>query len=156
MISQRATPFRVILGAFAVGALLAQVMIVPQVAAEYAGAYPEVAYLASLYVTAIVVAIGGFEVALLASWQLLSAAVAGNVSTSRSKRWATVMTASLCFMSLIFAGVFVHAGSVANVGGPPMLFGLLVSLALVPVAFGVRAKALGFLLGNDVHERAVD
>ena len=155
MISQRATPFRIILGALAVGALLAQLVIVPQVAAEYAGAYPEVAYLAPPYVTAIVIAIGGFEVALLASWQLLSAAVAGNVSTSRSKRWATVMTASLCFMSLIFAGIFVHAGSVANVGGPPMMFGLLVSLALVPLAFSVRAKALGFLAGNDIKEGGV-
>ncbi len=153
MISQQLTPLRIILGALALGALLAQLVVVPRSAAEYAGAFPEVAYLAPPYVAAIVVAIGGFEVALLAAWQLLSAAAAGEGLTDRSKRWANVMAASLSFMAVIFAGVCVHAGSFAAVGGPAMLFGLLASLALVPVAFGLRKKTVDFLLRDDARRR---
>ncbi|MCW2131926.1 DUF2975 domain-containing protein [Arthrobacter sp. VKM Ac-2550] len=151
MIRQQVARLRIIFGAFALGALLAQLVVVPLVAADYAEAYPEVAYLAPPYVTAIVVAIGGFEVALLAAWQLLSAAVVGEASAGRSKRWANVMAVSLGLMAVLFAGVCVHAGSFAAVGGPPMLFGLLTSLALVPVAFGIRNKALDFLLDDDAH-----
>jgi hypothetical protein len=151
MIRQQVTALRIVLGALAFGALLAQLVVVPRVAAEYADAYPEVAYLAPPYVTALVVAICGFEVALLAAWQLLSAAERGEALTGRSKRWANVMAVSLSFMAVIFAGVCVHAGSFAAVGGPPMLFGLLASLALVPVAVALRNKAVDFLLGDDAH-----
>jgi uncharacterized membrane protein len=146
MSSQRVIPLRVLLGALALGTLLTQVVIVPSTAAEYAEAYPEVAYLAAPYITAIVVALSGFEVALLAAWQLLSAAAAGGASIRRAKRWANVLAIALSFMAVIFAGVCVHAGSFAAVGGPPMLFGLLASLALVPVAFVLRNKAVSFAL----------
>lgn len=145
--------FRIVMGALVLGALSIQLVVVPQVAADYAESYPEVAYLAVPYVIAIVVGIGGFEVALLATWQLLSAVATDGTLTSRSKRWANVMAASLVFMAVIFAGVCVHAGSVANVGGPAMLFGLLAALALVPAAVGLRSKAMGFSPGDDVHHR---
>jgi hypothetical protein len=150
MITQQVTRLRIILGVLALGTLLTQFMVVPRVAAEYADAYPEVAYLAAPYVTAIVVAIAGFEVALLAYWQLLSAVAAGEALTRRSKRWANVMAASLIFMTVIFAGVCFHAGSFANVGGPPMLFGIIFFLALVPAAFGLRTLILDLFPGNDV------
>jgi cytochrome bd-type quinol oxidase subunit 2 len=150
MIRQQITRIRIILGALALGSLLTQLVIVPRFAAEYAAAYPEVAYLALPYVTAMVVAIGGFEVALLAAWLMLSTAGAGRALTSRSKRWANVMTASLSFMAVIFSGVCVHAGSFAAVGGPAMLFGLLTSLALLLIAFGLRNQAMRFLLRDDV------
>ena len=119
-------------------------------ASEYADAYPEVAYLAPPYVSAIVVAFGGFEVALLAAWHLVSAAKRDGASAVRTMRWANVMAVSLSFMAVIFAGVCLHAGSFAAVGGPPMLFGLLASLALVPVGFALRNKAVDFLLGDNV------
>jgi hypothetical protein len=149
MTRQEALPLRCALGALALVAVLAQFVVVPQMAADYAGAYPEVAYLASPYVTAIVIAIGAFEVALLAAWQLLSAAVSGAVSgaggpsTSRPTRWANVLAASLAFMAVLIAGVCVHAGSFAAVGGPAMLFGLIACLALVPAAFVLRNRAMG-------------
>lgn len=143
--------FRIVIGAIALAALISQLVAVPLVAAHYSESYPEVAYLAAPYIIAIGVGIGGFEVALLATWQLLSAALAVETLTSRSKRWANVMAASLVFMAVVFAGVCVHAGSVANVGGPAMLFGLLASLALVPVAVGLRFKALDFSHGDEVY-----
>jgi hypothetical protein len=149
MVRQQATRLRIVLGALALGALLIQ-LVVPRVAAEYADAYPEVAYLAPAYATAIVVAIGGFEAALLAAWQLLSVAAAGEALTYRSKRWANVMAASLSFMAVILAVVCVHAGSFAAIGGPAMLFGLFASLAVIPGSIVLRNKAMAFLLGADV------
>lgn len=140
------------IGALALAALLAQLVVVPRVAAANARAYPEVAHLERPYVLAIVVALGGFEVALLAAWQIVSAAKRGQALTSRSKRWANVMAASLGLMAVLFAGVFAHAGFVESVGGPPMGFGLLVSLALVPGAFVLRSKARVFSLA-DVDDR---
>ncbi|WP_028278394.1 DUF2975 domain-containing protein [Arthrobacter sp. H5] len=140
MIGQHVSRLRIVLGALVPAALLLQFVVVPRTAASYAEAYPEVAYLEAPYLIAAVVTIGGFEVALLAAWQLLSAAEEGKASTHRSQRWANVMTASLCFMALLSAGVCVHAGSVENIGGPAMLFGLLASLALVAVALGLRSK----------------
>ncbi len=127
-------------------ALLTQALVVPWVAAACADAYPEVAYLERPYVVAVVTAILGFEVALFAAWQLLSAAKAGNVSKRPATRWADIVAGSLCFMAVVVAGICVHAAFVANVGGPPTIFGLLVCLAVVPVAVVLRNRAVGFSL----------
>ncbi|GAB3531905.1 hypothetical protein GCM10027403_03120 [Arthrobacter tecti] len=150
MIREHVPRLRIVIGAIAFLAMLVQIVVIPRIAANYANDYPEVAYLAPPYVVAIVIAIGSFEVALLAAWQLLSAAEAGDTLTSRSPRWANVVAASLLFMAMIFAGVCVHAGSVASVGGPAMLFGLLASLAVVPAAFALRKKTMGSSLVDDV------
>ncbi|WP_312178515.1 DUF2975 domain-containing protein [Arthrobacter sp.] len=143
MTRQETLPLRCVLAALALAALLAQLVLVPGAAAGFAADYPEVAYLAAPYVTVIVVAIGGFEVALFAAWQLLSAAERGGASDGWPPRWANLMAASLGFMAVLFAGVFAHTGF-AGVGSPPMLFGLLASLALVPGAVVLRHKARGF------------
>ena len=120
-------------------ALLLQFWLVPSAAAQAATQYPEYADLARPYVIAIGVAIGLFEVALLAAWQVLFGSAAEN-RTRRRKRWATALTLALVSSGLVFAGVFIHAGSVARVGGPPMLFGLLASLAVVVCAVVLRRK----------------
>lgn len=133
-------------------ALLAQFVVVPRVAAGYANTYPEVAHLERPYLLAIVVALGGLEVALLAAWKIVSAAKRGEALTTRSKRWANVMAASVVLMAVLFAGVCAHAGFVESVGGPAMGFGLFVSLALVPGAVVLRNKAKGFSL-VDVNDR---
>lgn len=150
MTKQEALALRFFLGLLALAALVVQLVVIPRVAAGYADVYPELSYLEPLYVTALAVACVGFVLALLAVWHLVSAAVTDRAPTRRSTRWANVMTISLTFMALILAGVFVHAGFVANVGGPAMLFGLLVSLALVPVAFALRRWVTGWL-ANDAH-----
>jgi hypothetical protein len=138
MTKQEALPLRFFLGVLVLAALLAQLVVIPSAGATYAGAYPQVADLAPLSVTALVVAFMGFEIALLAAWQLISAAVAGRALTSRSTRWVNVMTASLFVTAVILGGLCVYIGSVARVGGPAMLFGILFSLALVPTAFALR------------------
>lgn len=133
---------RITLGALALGALIAQLLVVPFVAAGLAEEYPQVAHLESPYLAAVTVAILGFEAALLACWMLVTGAVAESASARRVRRWANGMTASLGFMAVLLGGVFVHAGWVENVGGPPMLFGLLACLAVLPGAWMLRGSAL--------------
>ncbi len=147
---QRVPLLRVAIGALALVALVTQALVVPWVAAASADAYPEVAYLERPYVVAVVMAIVGFEAALFAAWQLLSAAKAGQASTRRVKRWADILAGSLCFMAVVVAGVCVHAAFVANVGGPPTIFGILASLAVVVIALVVRHRAVGFSLDRGV------
>jgi fatty acid desaturase len=137
---------RVAIGALALVALVTQALVLPRVAAGYADAYPEVAYLQRPYVAAFVIAIVGLEAALFSAWQLLSGAKKGEDAPGRAKRWANILAGSLCFMAVVLAGVCVHAAFVANVGGPPTIFGLLVCLAVVPVAVVLRHRAVGFSL----------
>ncbi|TDK27981.1 DUF2975 domain-containing protein [Arthrobacter crusticola] len=152
MTTQEALPLRFFLGVLVLAAVLVQLVAIPGAGASYARAYPKVAQLAPPYVTALVAAFIALELALLAAWKLVSAVVAGRAMISRSTRWAGIMAASLMVTALIGAGVSVHAGSVARVGGPAMLFGLLFSLALVPAAFALRRWVMGWLQ-NDAPAR---
>jgi hypothetical protein len=138
MTKQEASPARFFIGLLALATVVVQLVGVPRAGAAYAGRYPDVAYLEPLCVTALMVAPIGLEIALLSVWKLVSAALTDRVSSTRSRRWTNIMAASLIFTPAIFVSIFVHAGSVAGVGGPAMLFGLLVSLALVPLAFVLK------------------
>lgn len=140
---------RVLLGVLAIGAILAQVVIVPQLASDYAERFPEVAHLEAPYVLAVVVALAFFEVALLAAWQILAAEEGGRVLIRRAKPWMNIGTVCLCLMALIFAGICVHAGSVAKVGGPAMLLGLITSVAFIAALLVLRSKATTFALEKD-------
>ncbi len=106
MTKQEALPLRFFLGLAALAALLAQLVIIPWAGASYASTYPEVAYLASPTITALVIAVVGLEMTLVAAWQLVSAAVAGRALTNRSTRWANIMTASLLLMAVLSRGRF--------------------------------------------------
>ncbi|GAA1106566.1 hypothetical protein GCM10009650_07180 [Nesterenkonia jeotgali] len=151
--------WRILLGGLFLGALIAQLILVPALAASLAADYPQVAHLQMPYLAAVTVAIGGFEVAVVAAWRLLTvaavdtdaapAAVADTVATAaerpttdRVRRWANIMTVSLGVMAVISAGVFLHAGWVGNIGGPPMLFGLLASMAVLLTAPVLRRGGL--------------
>ena len=140
MTQQEALPLRVVLGALGLFALFSQALLVPREAGEYAAAYPSAAYLAVPYAVAVVAAIACFEVALLAAWQILTAAVADAAPGSTTPKWANVVAVSLSLTGVILAGICAHAGSVAGVGGPAMLLGVLAGLGLVPAAFALRAR----------------
>lgn len=140
---------RVLLGVLAIGAVLAQAVIVPQLASDYAERFPEVAQLEAPYVLAVVVALAFFEVALLAAWQLLAAEEGGRVLVRKAKPWMNIGMACLCLMALIFAGICVHAGSVAQVGGPAMFFGLVASVSFIAAMLALRSKAFAVALEKD-------
>ncbi|MDF9278653.1 DUF2975 domain-containing protein [Arthrobacter sp. EH-1B-1] len=131
---------RILIGALAAGSLLAQFVVVPQIAADAAERYPEVAYLEIPYLTAVVVALAFFELALLAAWRLTARRRRQSL-TNGSQRWIDVMTASLCLSALTVAGICVHAGSIENIGGPAMLLGLVAGLALIAAVVVLRSKA---------------
>ena len=105
MTRQQVPVLRVAIGALALVALVLQVLVVPLVAAACAVAYPEVAYLQRPYVAAVVVALVGFEVALVSAWQLLNVPTTGETSTRPTRRWANTLAGSLCFMAVVLAGV---------------------------------------------------
>lgn len=138
MTQQEASVPRFFIGLSALGILAVQLVILPRTAAGYAREYPEVAYLEPLYVTALVIALIGLEVALLAAWQLVSATRVDKASGSRPGLWSNVVAASLSFMAVIFAGVCLHAGWMVGIGGPAVLFGIVGSIAVVVSAFALR------------------
>ncbi len=153
MTKQEALPIRFFLGLAALAALVAQFVIIPVVAAGNASAYPDIAYLAFPTAMVLVAAIAGVEMTLVAAWQLVSSAVAGRAWTRWSTRWANTMTGSLIFTAVLLAGVCVYVGFIAGVGGPVMLFGLLVSLAVVPVALALSHWMRDWLGDGDVDDR---
>lgn len=152
MTRQEALPLRIAFAVLALGALLVQLLVIPPAGTGYAGKFPEAAYLAPPYITALAVAILGFEAALLAAWQLVSAVVPVRSLTRRSKTWTNVMAASLGFMAVVFAGVCAHSMFWTPFGTPAAGFGFLISLALIPVLFALRHGVLGWLEA-DVHDR---
>ncbi|TKV27412.1 hypothetical protein FDK12_11960 [Arthrobacter sp. NamB2] len=155
MTKQEALPIRFFVGLFVLVTLVVQIVVIPRAGATYAEMYPEVAYLEPFYVSALVVVLIGLEIALLSAWQLVSAAVKERAPGVRPRRWSNIMAASLIFMAACFASVCVHAGSVAGVGGPAMLFGLLGSVALIPLAFVLRRGIRGWLRNEHVYALSV-
>ncbi len=121
----------------ALGSILAQVFITPLVARSFAAAFPEAAYLELPYTVAVIVAIGGFELALLAVWQILSIVKRGATFTGSPMFWVNFMTTCFLFAAATLIGIIMHATLIANIGTPIMLFGLLAS-----IAFGASAIVL--------------
>lgn len=123
----------------ALGSILAQLFITPLVARSFAAAYPEVAYLELPYTVAVIVAIGGFELALLAAWQILSLVKREAIFIGPPMRWMNFMTACFLFAAATLVGIIMHATFMANIGTPAMLFGLLSSIAFGTSALFLRS-----------------
>ena len=153
MTKQEALPLRLVLVAVGLLALFSQIVLLPRMAGEYAAAYPQVAHLAVPYAAAAIAAVACVEAALLAAWRMLGLVVADGELTLRAAEPANVMAVSLGLSGITVAGICAHAGWVAAVGGPAMLFGLFAGLALVPAAVALRNKFLQFGTesGSDVH-----
>lgn len=137
---QHVPTVRFTLVALFVLALLLQFWVTPSAAARAAIDYPEYAYLERPYVIATGVALALFGLALLAAWQVMSASTTDQ-RTPRRTRWALTLTIALASSGVVLAGTLIHAGSIARVGGPPMLFGLLASLTVVVGAVALRRTA---------------
>lgn len=130
--------------------LIIQFVVIPRTADSYANSYPEVAYLAPSYVAALVIALVGLEIALLSAWRLVTIAVTDRTWTGRQATWTNVVFGSLVAMAVIIAGICVHAGSVANVGGPAMLFGIIGCAAITAISFALRGWIKTWF-GNDAR-----
>jgi hypothetical protein len=137
---------RVVLILLFVVSLLVQFWAVPSVASQAAAQYPEYAQLSQPYTIAVGIAIGFFELALIAAWRVLASAA--NANARRQRVWATIFTVALASSGALFAAIFVHTGSVEQIGGPPMLFGLVGALAVVTGAIVLRRRTSELTVGD--------
>jgi hypothetical protein len=110
------------------GTVLTQVLV-PVLASEEAGIFPEVAYLAVPYSVALILVIACVQVALLVVWRLLSLVDGGVIFTRRALRWVDVITACAVVATVLSAGVLIHLLFVVGVGGPSVALALPASLA---------------------------
>lgn len=142
---------RVLVVVFTLGALIAQIFVIPATAVSYADAYPEVAYLATPYTVAFIVAVVGIETALLAGWKILSIAKREQSLTHSAMCWVNLMTAGFLFTAVVMVGIFANACFFTNIGNPATLFGLLASIAFGAGAIVFRKTAKRYVLAQTLH-----
>ena len=110
------------------GSVLAQALV-PVFATEQGRIFPEVAHLVVPYTLAGILVIAFGQVALLASWRLLSLINRGVIFTRRALRWVDVITASGALATVLSAGVMIHLLAFVRVGGPGVFLGLAACVA---------------------------
>lgn len=124
--------------------LVAQVVAVPLAASSLAQSFPSVSHLQVPYAVALIAALLGIQVALVAGWLMLGLDGDGAFSSGRVRTGTTVALAGLVVAVLTVSAVLVHAGAVENVGGPMVLFGLIacagILCAAVPLRTTVRQR----------------
>jgi hypothetical protein len=133
------------------GTVLTQVLV-PVLASEEAGIFPEVAYLAVPYSVALILVIACVQVALLVVWRLLSLVDGGVIFTRRALRWVDVITACAVVATVLSAGVLIHLLFVVGVGGPSVALALPASLA-GGLAFVLLMVVMRGLLESAIADR---
>lgn len=123
-----------------------QVVVMPAVATAYAISYPEVSALAVPYMVAVNAAILGLQIACVALYLYYLQLKRETVQQS-SPTLGRIFTSSLLFAAISLGGVFCHAAFVARVGGPAMIFGILLSLALIIAARSIRNMLFSSIAG---------
>lgn len=142
------TILRVLLVLLLLGTVLAQ-LLVPVLASQEAAIWPEVAYLAVPYAVALILVIACAQVALLATWRLLSLVRNEVIFTRRALRWVDVITACAVIATVLSSGVLIHLGFLVGVGGP------LVVLALPACLVGGLAFVLLMIVMRGLLESAI-
>jgi hypothetical protein len=142
---------RVALVVLLLGTVLAQVLL-PVIASEEGGIYPELAYLVVPYSVAGILAIACGQVALLAVWRLLSMVNGGVIFTRRALRWVDVITACAAVAAVLWAGPMIHLLFFVGVGGPGVVLGLAACLA-GGLAFVLLMVVMRGLLESAIADR---
>jgi hypothetical protein len=142
---------RVALVVLLLGTVLAQVLL-PVIASEEGGIYPELAYLVVPYSVAGILAIACGQVALLAVWRLLSMVNGGVIFTRRALRWVDVITACAAVAAVLWAGPMIHLLFFVGVGGPGVVLGLAACLAS-GLAFVLLIVVMRGLLESAIADR---
>ena len=142
---------RVALVVLLLGTVLAQVLL-PVIASEEGGIYPELAYLVVPYSVAGIIAIACGQVALLAVWRLLSMVNGGVIFTRRALRWVDVITACAAVAAVLWAGPMIHLLFFVGVGGPGVVLGLAACLAS-GLAFVLLIVVMRGLLESAIADR---
>ena len=120
---------RVLIVILFLGTLTAQAWFIPQLAAEAAEEFPELAYLAIPYSVLLIVTVACVQVVFLALWVLLSRVRRGAIFTEQSFAWVnTIIGAGILATALVFA-LGIHLLGIVDVGPPPL--GMLMSAIVV-------------------------
>ena len=103
--------------------LLGQALVIPSLAEESAIAFPEVAFLAAPYMLISIGAIACVQLAVFATWVLLSLVEQNSIFSERALGWVNTIIASIVTATilLVFAGL--HILVVVQVGGPGVFLG---------------------------------
>lgn len=110
------------------GLLLLGQVVVPVVASETAGDFPEVAHLVVPYSVVAILALLALQVALVGVWRLLSLAAQDEVFTEPAGGWTTLVAGCVAVATALACGTFAHLLLVERVGGPSIAIGFAVSL----------------------------
>lgn len=114
---------RIVIVALLLGSVLTQILM-PFLAEDIGGTYRETAALVAPYSAVAIVAIACLQVAVLATWWLLTRVSTGSIFSDRSLSGADVIIVCLRLATLLPAGVMLHL--LVTVGGGP---GVMLALA---------------------------
>jgi Protein of unknown function (DUF2975) len=131
-------------------------MLVPGWASAFGSRVPEVAYLVIPYSMAAILFIGCGQVALLATWRLLSFVGDGVIFTWRAVRWVDVIIACAAVATALTATVLVHMLGFLPGDGGPTIYLLAVTIAggVTFVLFMVVMR--GLLVSATAHRTELD
>lgn len=130
---------------FIAGVALGQ-FLVPMVAGDVAGQFPEVTHLVTPYSILGILSLGCLQVVAVLFGLLLRRAVTGGFFSALSRRWIKLMAIIATVAFLIPVGVGVHLLASMNAGGPGVLLGIIAALG----------GALGFTCLGAIALRAFD
>lgn len=148
----------VVLACGLLGSLFVQVVMVPLVHRDLAGADPEVLALRTPLLVVVVLGIATIQVAMVAVWRLLTMVRRGTVFSHAAFRWVDVIVVAVATASallfglgvLLAPGETVAPGVVLLVGG---LGGLVAGVALVVV---VMRALLAQAVARDAQARELE
>lgn len=121
-------------------------VVVPALATRVGTTFPEVAYLIVPYSAAAILFIACGQVALLATWPLLSLADRGGIVARPALRWLDVITACGAVAAALTTAVLLHMLGFVPGGGGPAIYYLA----------AVLAAGLAFVLIIVVMRRALE
>lgn len=139
---------RAMLALVAVVTIVVQAVAVPAVAASMAQSFPEVAHLQMPYTLGLILALVGVQVGVVAGWWMLRLDADGEFRAARVHTGSSVALGGLVFAVLMVGAVLVHAGGVAQIGGPAVIFGLLGCATALCAALPMRAAVRRQLHAN--------
>jgi hypothetical protein len=134
------------------GSVLSQIGV-PVVASRVAEATPEVAHLVIPYSAAAILFIGCGQVALLATWRLLSLIRRGVIFTGRALHWVDVIIVCGVAATALTAGVLIQMLFFFIPGGAGPVIFFLAAVIVAAVMFELMMIVMRGLLASAVADR---
>ena len=119
---------RILLVLLFTGLVVAQVAIMPGSLAYNAREDPEFAYLQWPMLAFSIIELLCVQVVIVCTWKLLSLVTKDEIFSEAAFRWVDAIVAAMAVAWVLFAGVFVYLGVIADDPGVPVLmFGMLLT-----------------------------